>query len=310
MNDSARPDRADLETSIDFVNTFGLTRGRNFDDFGTTREAIDWLHERTGLNSARSSSIRRPCWTGSPAPGRRSGSSGTRAPKAGQRPISAVAEVNRVLRHQSVLELEPSEDVSGHQLRLASRFTGRRGRLRPGRASGAAGSRGRQPRCRAGPDLRGRRLPMGLLRQLADAPAALVRHGELRQPGQGGPPSGQGSGRRARLGDSRRTTPSGGSRLPDDEVDQPAAGMDHPVRRSAGEELRDPRPGQDQPLELGLVDPHGDGDPIADLAVHLDRDLARLGGVASSSTAGHDSRVDRATGGRPSRPGGGSIARR
>lgn len=123
MSDLARPDRADLDTSIDFVNTFGLTRGRNFDDFGTTRKAIDWLQERTGLKSAlvvelpavldrvtRARSAFRELWDAS-AEGR---------PAA----ESAVAEVNRVLRHQSVLQLEPSQDVARHQLRLASRFTG------------------------------------------------------------------------------------------------------------------------------------------------------------------------------------------
>jgi len=123
MSDSARPDRADLDTSIDFVNTFGLSRGHNFDDFGTTRQAIDWLQERTGLNAAlvvesptvldrvaRARSAFRELWDAS-AEGR---------PAA----ESAVAEVNRVLRHQSVLQLEPNRDVVGHQLRLASRFTG------------------------------------------------------------------------------------------------------------------------------------------------------------------------------------------
>jgi predicted RNA-binding Zn ribbon-like protein len=123
MSDSARPDRADLDTSIDFVNTFGLTRGHNFDDFGTTRQAIDWLHERTGLNAAlvvespavlervaRARSAFRELWDAS-AEGR---------PAA----ESAVAEVNRVLRHRSVLQLESNQDVVGHRLRLASRFTG------------------------------------------------------------------------------------------------------------------------------------------------------------------------------------------
>ncbi|MGH2465690.1 MAG: CGNR zinc finger domain-containing protein [Candidatus Limnocylindrales bacterium] len=123
MSDSARPARADLETTIDFVNTFGLTRGHNFDDLGTTRQAIDWLQDRTGLSSAlvvespavldrvgRARAAFRELWDAS-AEGR---------PAAD----SALAEVNRVLRHQSVLELEPNEDTGGHRLRLASRFTG------------------------------------------------------------------------------------------------------------------------------------------------------------------------------------------
>ena len=52
MSDSTDTTRADLETSLDFVNTFGLTHGQHFDDFPTTRQAIHWLHQRTGLDPA------------------------------------------------------------------------------------------------------------------------------------------------------------------------------------------------------------------------------------------------------------------
>jgi predicted RNA-binding Zn ribbon-like protein len=124
MSDSASTTRADIETSLDFVNTFGLTHGRQFDDFSTTRQAIDWLHERTGLNPAlvadsggllsritRARSAFRELWDAT----------------AEERPVNeaAIREVNRVLRHRSVLELElASDDTAGHGLRLASRFTG------------------------------------------------------------------------------------------------------------------------------------------------------------------------------------------
>jgi predicted RNA-binding Zn ribbon-like protein len=124
MNDSASTTQADIETSLDFVNTFGLTHGRQFDDFSTTRQAIDWLHERTGLDSAlvadsagllsritRARSAFRELWDAA----------------AEERPVdeAAIREVNRVLRHRSVLELEvASDDTAGHGLRLASRFTG------------------------------------------------------------------------------------------------------------------------------------------------------------------------------------------
>jgi predicted RNA-binding Zn ribbon-like protein len=116
--------RADLQTSLDFVNTCGLTHGRQFDDFGTTHQAVDWLQARTGLDPAlvvespvvlgritRARSAYRELWDAS----------------AEGRPVadSAIREVNRVLRHRSVLELEvASGETVGAGLRLASRFTG------------------------------------------------------------------------------------------------------------------------------------------------------------------------------------------
>src|SRR4029077_1302034 len=59
-----------------------------------------------------------------------------------------------------------------------------------------------------------------------------------------------------------RSTPSRRSRLSSDQLDQPAGGVDHPVRPATTEELRDTRPGKDEALELGLIDPHGNGDAI------------------------------------------------
>jgi predicted RNA-binding Zn ribbon-like protein len=127
MPDSSAPTKADLETSLDFVNTFGLTHGRPFDDFSTTRQAIVWLHERTGLKPelvpdsadpaavltrvARARAAFRELWDAT----------------VEQRPAedSAIREVNRVLRHRSVLELEtvPGE-VGPGGLQLTNRFTG------------------------------------------------------------------------------------------------------------------------------------------------------------------------------------------
>jgi predicted RNA-binding Zn ribbon-like protein len=124
MSDSPTTSRAGLETSLDFVNTFGLTHGQQFDDFPTTREAIDWLHQRTGLDPAqvadspselaritRARAAFRELWDAT----------------AEGRPVAetAVREVNRVLRHRSVLELAAGPlDGAGARLRLASRFTG------------------------------------------------------------------------------------------------------------------------------------------------------------------------------------------
>lgn len=124
MSDTTSTSRADLETSLDFVNTFGLTHGQHFDDFPTTREAIDWLHQRTGLDPdlvaespaelariTRARSAFRELWNAT----------------AEGRPVAeaALREVNRVLRHRSVLALEPAPvEGAGPTLRLASRFTG------------------------------------------------------------------------------------------------------------------------------------------------------------------------------------------
>lgn len=124
MTGSATPPKVDLETTVDFINTFGLSRGRPFDDFDTTRAALDWLHLRTGLQPEEV--------VESAAPLARIGVARTAFRElwdalAEDRPpaASAVEEVNRVLRHRSLLELQaaPSEsDACG--LRLASRFTG------------------------------------------------------------------------------------------------------------------------------------------------------------------------------------------
>ncbi len=123
-NDRSAPNP--LETSLDFVNTFGLSDGRQFDDFQTTRQAIDWLHERTDLDPALI-----PDSLDSPAVLRRIG----RARSAFRelwdatvdvRPADpgALREVNRVLRHRCVLELAPAPAGSGSALRLENRFSG------------------------------------------------------------------------------------------------------------------------------------------------------------------------------------------
>ncbi len=116
--------RVDLETTVDFINTSGLSRGRQFDDFGTTREAIDWLHQRTRLEPAsvpdspaalaridRARAAFRELWDATVE---------RRAADA-----AAIREVNRILRHRSVLELQAGAGAPNPAgLRLASRFTG------------------------------------------------------------------------------------------------------------------------------------------------------------------------------------------
>ena len=114
----------DLETTLDFINTFGLSRGQHFDDFDSTRAALDWLHQRTGLEPAevpeseaalaRISAARgafREVWDALAE---------DRPPAAG-----AIEEVNRVLRHRSLLELQDAPTDSDRcGLRLGSRFSG------------------------------------------------------------------------------------------------------------------------------------------------------------------------------------------
>ena len=106
----------------------------------------------------------------------------------------------------------------GHRARAVARRRQRRpsSRRRPGRRR--AGAPGRAARSRADrrsprphPDLRQRHLPLGLLRHVAHGPPALVRHGDLRQPGQGGAPSGAASGEERA---EPRTRPSSARRSP------------------------------------------------------------------------------------------------
>jgi predicted RNA-binding Zn ribbon-like protein len=124
---SSEPSAPDaLETSLDFVNTFGLSDGRQFDDFQTTRQAIDWLHERTDLDPALI-----PDSLESPAVLRRIGRARSAFRELWDATVDgraadpgALREVNRVLRHRCVLELAPAPPGSGTALRLENRFTG------------------------------------------------------------------------------------------------------------------------------------------------------------------------------------------
>ena len=65
----------------------------------------------------------------------------------------------------------------------------RRDRRRPRPDRRADRARDRQRPRRPDPDLRQRHLPLDLLRRVAGRPPPLVRHGDLRQPGEGPPPS-------------------------------------------------------------------------------------------------------------------------
>ena len=83
-----------------------------------------------------------------------------------------------------------------------------------------------------------------------------------------------GTGPRAK-GRTRRRRPTERS-VADDDVHQAPAGVDHPVGLPPGQQLADAIAGEDDPLELGWLDADRDDDPVADLAVDLDRDLPGL----------------------------------
>ena len=93
-----------LDTTLDFMNTSELERGRPVDQLETTRAALDWLHEHVGIDSSdvaespavlarvvRARTAFRALWDA----------------VVEDRPVdrAAVAELNRVLRHRSQLEL-------------------------------------------------------------------------------------------------------------------------------------------------------------------------------------------------------------
>ena len=110
--------RPNLETTLDFINTFDLERGHPIDHLDSTRAAIDWLHGNVGMDPAgvaesaavlarvvRVRAAFRDLWDA--------------AVEDRQVDEWAIRELNSVLSHRSVLELRPSRDsggASGYQL--------------------------------------------------------------------------------------------------------------------------------------------------------------------------------------------------
>jgi predicted RNA-binding Zn ribbon-like protein len=104
MTDRAPSPQPDLQTTLDFINTAELERGRPVDAFESTRSALDWLQGRVGIDASgvpesaavltrvvRARTAFRELWDavieGRAADG------------------TALDEMNRVLRHRSLLEL-------------------------------------------------------------------------------------------------------------------------------------------------------------------------------------------------------------
>jgi predicted RNA-binding Zn ribbon-like protein len=119
VTDFALPPQPDLETTLDFINTAELERGHPVDHLDSTRAALDWLHERLGLDPAgvpesmavlarvvRARAAFRELWD---------------AVVEGRPPNeTAVREINRVLRHRDRLEVQTKVNdrgVAGYQLR-------------------------------------------------------------------------------------------------------------------------------------------------------------------------------------------------
>jgi predicted RNA-binding Zn ribbon-like protein len=111
MNEPSHSHAADLETALDFVNTLEFVHGEPLDHFGTTRDAVAWLHEH-GL-------VHEEVVDGSPDEAAFRRVRRTRAalreladatfegrPPAGM----AIADVNRALEAREFLQLVPSED--------------------------------------------------------------------------------------------------------------------------------------------------------------------------------------------------------
>jgi predicted RNA-binding Zn ribbon-like protein len=121
MNDLAPSPQPDLETTLDFINTAELERGRPVDAFDSTRAALDWLQGRVGIDASgvpesaavlarvvRARAAFRELWD-SVIEGRTADG-------------AALDEMNRVLRHRSLLELRAARpDGGGAGYRLAER---------------------------------------------------------------------------------------------------------------------------------------------------------------------------------------------
>jgi predicted RNA-binding Zn ribbon-like protein len=112
MNTPSHDHAVDLETALDFVNTKELVKGEPFDHFGSTAEALEWLHlhglihhgsteERAGDEAA----LRRIRRTRAALRELADATYENRPPQA-----QAIAEVNRALRAREVLQLVPSPD--------------------------------------------------------------------------------------------------------------------------------------------------------------------------------------------------------
>ena len=201
---AATPTTSTLEDTFDFLNTDDIENGFPVEKLPTLDAALDWFvdarrHPRRGCRSGRRA---RP--TPTPAARRARAGPGPRACAArcarSPRRSSSSAPPAPARSRPSIARSTPARSSSSCRRPTAVQ---RRSppRRRPDR---------RRPRPPADPlvveltaghperirDLRQRHLPLGLLRHLAHRPTALVRHGDLWQPGQGRPPPRPREGRR------------------------------------------------------------------------------------------------------------------
>jgi predicted RNA-binding Zn ribbon-like protein len=114
----------DLEITLDFINTNELERGRPVDLLESTRAALDWLHEHLGVDPegvpesatvlarvVRARSAFRELWDA--------------AVEDRLADEAALRELNRVLRHRALLEVQASPGNGGAPTyRLAQRTAG------------------------------------------------------------------------------------------------------------------------------------------------------------------------------------------
>jgi len=184
---------ASLEDGLEFINTLDMERGQPVDKLDSPRDALGWFYEHTLLHrdmlrhelrhlnespEAAARTMRRIRRVRAAMRELIEATVEERAPDLNQ-----LAEINRALRTHYIYELVPAPDgISLDHRHEGDPIDGALARLTESVARGQPGRR-RPPAY-----LRQRHLPLGLRRHLTDRQAQVVRHGNLRQPGQGRPP--------------------------------------------------------------------------------------------------------------------------
>ena len=201
-----------LEGTFDFVNTydlentFDIEKGFAVDRLPTLEAALAWFVER-GVIHYEGAERWREQTSAEPSAGAEE-LARIHAVRAALREVAdSIAEerapdpaaldtVNRALHARQVIELIPAWDgVSVDHRHVGDPIDDALARLADPLVRELTG--GHPERIRICDN---DTLPLGLLRHLADGPPALVRHGDLWQPGQGGPPPSSGEGWRGRRG--------------------------------------------------------------------------------------------------------------
>jgi predicted RNA-binding Zn ribbon-like protein len=112
---------ADLETALDFVNTVQLAHGEQVDHFGTTTDAVGWLHEHGLAHDQALDGSDDEALLGRVRRARAALRELAEATYEGRPPAeAAIDEINRLLGFCQVLHLVPTADG----LRLGHRDVG------------------------------------------------------------------------------------------------------------------------------------------------------------------------------------------